>query len=39
MQHLADMFRRKCKDKGVNTGMLLISIDSSSSLGVEEEVE
>jgi len=39
MQHLADyMFRRKCKDEGVDTFckcMLLISIDSSSSQGVE----
>lgn len=43
MQHLADyMFRRKCKDEGVDTFckcMLLISIDSSSSQDVEEEVE
>jgi hypothetical protein len=43
MQHLADyVFRRKCKDEGVDTfckGMLLISTDSSRSQGVKEEVE
>jgi hypothetical protein len=43
IQHLADyMFKSKCKDEGVDTVckyMLLISIDSSSSQGVEEEVE
>jgi hypothetical protein len=43
MQQLADyMFRRKCKDEGVDIFCkctLLISIDSSSSQGVKEEVE
>lgn len=43
MQHLAEyMFGRKCKDEGVDAFckcMLLISIDSVSSQGVEEEVE
>jgi len=43
MQYLTDyMFKRKCKDEGVDTFCKckpFISIDSSSSQGVEEKVE